>query len=613
MKVFDPETKNYRKTRRITDKLPVLMAAVYLYTNRRTTLLALDFDTSRGGQEQVDRDSRRAAAWLRSCGARIIADQSTHGGRHLLVPLAIGTSAGFDEIQALMRQLALRLPSLDPKPMQNAKEGCISVPGSPCAGGGHRRLEGTAAEALAALTERSDPTLLPALYALLGSVPAPSQPAAVTPPCVEGAAEDAHLAAHVCWTKPMPPDVLDFADRGDAALGPVQGRRHSRWQSPSEARMSLVLNAVLRGHSLAALRERMSPGGDWAGAGHSYTHKYGSHADAALARDVAKALTYTSTLAQETNPSAHRSRNSHRAVRSMDDPYTAWLAHAQAWADREFAGKPSRWTVRDVLQALANKAALIGDIRAGTPIVGVGGRGVSLSAGLLSATATFETLRQLRDMVGAPIVLVRRHVGRDADFYALTTHGPEPVTPVPAHRVRIEDVHPMWGVLGRHHRLIYELIIHTGLSVPADVYAAAHVSPRSGQLSVATLVTAGLITRVRGRLRPGPVTLDDLAASHRLADTQAERIARYRRERAVWHDWLALHERLITAGRPADPARVADLLAAEALHRDEYLASVLATGPPDESGAPDPTHQAAVELVRDLIGARIVATATTTR
>lgn len=37
MKVFDPETKAYLKTRRITDKLPTLMAAVYLYNKQRTT------------------------------------------------------------------------------------------------------------------------------------------------------------------------------------------------------------------------------------------------------------------------------------------------------------------------------------------------------------------------------------------------------------------------------------------------------------------------------------------------------------------------------------------------------------------------------------------------
>lgn len=100
MKVFDPETKAYLKTRRITDKLPTLMAAVYLYNKRRTALIALDFDSKTHGQDQVDADFERARGWLKSCGARTVGDRSTNGGRHILVPLAIGTTASFDEINA---------------------------------------------------------------------------------------------------------------------------------------------------------------------------------------------------------------------------------------------------------------------------------------------------------------------------------------------------------------------------------------------------------------------------------------------------------------------------------------------------------------------------------
>ena len=173
MKVFDPDTKAYLKTRRITDTLPTLMAAVHLYGQRRTTLLALDFDSKNHGREQVDADFDRARDWLLSCGARLISDRSTNGGRHILIPLAIGTTASFDELQPLMRQLQARLPSLDIKPMQNPNEGCISLPGTPCAGGGYRQLDGTLTDALNAVTERSSPTLLPELYALMGTLPDP--------------------------------------------------------------------------------------------------------------------------------------------------------------------------------------------------------------------------------------------------------------------------------------------------------------------------------------------------------------------------------------------------------------------------------------------------------
>ncbi len=599
VKVFDPETKEYCKTRRLSDKLPTLMAAVYLYTHRRTTLLALDFDSKPHGQAQVDADFARALGWLTSCGARVVTDRSNNGGRHILVPLAIGTTASFDEIQSLMRQLKARLPSFDPKPMQNANEGCISVPGTPCAGGGHRILDGALTDSVNALTERSAPTLLPELYALLGTLPAPPQQAAPLPSAATRthADPDERLAEHACWSKPLPADVAAFAAAGDTTLA----RAHSRWPSPSEARMSVVLNAVLRGHSLADIRAQAEPGRPWSGLGNSYRTKHGIRADAQLARDVRRALDYTATLAVKANPPAHRYKNSHGG-QGLKGPHARWLAHALAWADREFSGSPFRWTVRDVLQALALKAAVAGEIRSGIAIVGVGGRGLSLSAGLMPATTTFEVLRRIRDMVGAPILLVRPRVGRDADFYALTMETPDSITPIPLERVSVSDVHPAWSILGRHHRAVYELITQTGMTRPADVYAAARISARTGQLSIAALAAAGLITREGRTVMPGPTTLDDIAAAHRLDEVQADRIERYRRERAAWHAWLAHQDALkaITSAA-ADRVYASPHGRLVLVYEDDYLAHVMAHGPP-----PADDEYIAITLVAELMGARIV-------
>lgn len=601
MKVFDPDTKEYRKTRRLTDKLPPLMAAVYLYSHRRTTLLALDFDTKTHGRAQVDADFSRALGWLTTCGARVISDRSTNGGRHILVPLAIGTTAGFDEIQTLMRHLKVRLPSLDPTPMQNPREGCISVPGTPCAGG-HRALDGPLVDAVNTLTERSAPTLLPELYALMGTLPSPP-PAAHSPTPTEattGAGDNARLPEHARWSKPMPADVAEFARTGDAMLTTSP----TRWKSPSEARMSVVLNAVLRGHSLADLRAQSAPGRPWSGLYTSYHHKHGARADTQLARDVARAMTYATTLPAKANLPAHRTKYS-QSGQPAHGPHARWLAHALAWVDREFAGSPARWTVRDVFQALAVKAAMAGEIRSGTPIVGVGGRSLSLSAGLMAATTTFEVLRKTRDMVGAPILLARPRIGRDADFYALTMETVDTITPVPRERVIVADVHPAWSIIGRHHRLVYDLITHTGMTTPADIYAAARISARTGQVSIAALAGAGLITRTGHTVGPGPTTLDDIATAHHLDDVQAERIARYRRERAAWHTWLALHDQLrgITssaAGQHVHNPTAPNVVAAE---EDDYRAHVMAHGPP----ATDDEY-AAIELLADLMGARVLAT-----
>ena len=597
IKVFDPETKEYLKTRRITDKPPTLMAAVHLYTERRTTLLALDFDSKTHGRDQVDTDVERARGWLAACGARLISDRSTNGGRHILVPLAIGTTASFDEVQPLLRQLQTRLPSLDIKPMQNPNEGCISLPGTPCSGGGYRILDGTVPEAVNALTERSAPSLLPELYALMGTLPAPAakNTPGQAPVTTSGAGDDERLLSSACWTKPIPADVTDFAARGVMPPG--------RWRSPSEARMSVVTNAVLRGSSLAEIRDLSRPGQPWSGLGDSYRVKHGIRADDQLARDVRAALDYASDLVAETNLSAHRNNYSQSGA-AVEGPFGRWLAYAWSWADREFAGTPLRWTVRDVFQALAIKAAVAGEIKSGTPVVGVGGRSLSLSAGLMPATTVFDALRRTRDMVGSPIVLVRLRVGRDADFYALTTANPDNITPVPLERVSVTDVHPAWSILGRQHRIIYELIVECGLTRPADVYAAARVSARSGQLSITALITAGLVERTGRTLGPGRVTLGDIAAAHRLDETQAALIDRFRRERAAWHDWLALQEQLRdghvgpdegVAGLPPQPV-FAD--------HDEYLAAVLATGPPGGGGESD--ELAAIELLGDLLGARIL-------
>ncbi len=598
MKVFDPDTKEYRQTRRITDKLPVHMAAVYLYHQRRTTLLALDFDSKVHGPDQVDTDFARARGWLESCGARLVTDRSTNGGRHILVPLAIGTTASFDEIQPLLRQLKARLPSLDITPMQNASEGCISVPGTPCAGG-HRQLDGSLIDAVNALTERSAPSLLPEMYALLGTLPTrltATSEASVASQHTIGAGDDERLVEQARWVKPFPVEVANFAATGVMEPG--------RWPSPSEARMSVVVNAVLRGSSLAELRAKTRPGGIWSALGTSYVDKHGTRADDQLARDFRSALAFTAPLAEKANPPAHRNNYTQRGV-AVEGPFGRWLAYAWAWADHEFQGSPLRWTVRDVFQGLAIKAALAGTIRAGIPIVGVGGRSLSLSAGLLPPTTVFDVLRRTRTMVGSPILLVRPAVGREADFYALTATNPDNLTLIPQDRIEVRDVHPAWSILGRQHRLIYELISATGLTSPADVYAAARVSTRSGQLTLASLATAGLINRNGRTVAVGAVSLDDIAAAHHLHETFAERIDRFLRERAAWHAWLALQEELRGLAPPVEDGKEPVLAATPAFaDEQEYLSAVLAQGPPD-AGIQGEEH-AALELLGDLLGARIL-------
>lgn len=207
-------------------------------------------------------------------------------------------------------------------------------------------------------------------------------------------------------------------------------------------------------------------------------------------------------------------------------------------------------------------------------------------------------------MVGAPIVLVRTAIGRDADFYALTTATPVQIDPTPLDRVIVADVHPAWSVLGRQHRAVYELIAYTGLTRPADIYAAAKISPRTGQLSIAALAMAGLITRTGQGVTVGATTLDEIADAHRLDEVQANRIARYSRERAAWHDWLVMREELKGIALDAVAQALTDSQAGVVVLEREYLDAVMADGPP----ASDDEH-AAIELIAELMGgARILVT-----
>lgn len=218
MRVCSRDTGKFSETTKRTDRLPSRPAAVYLYSRRRTQILWLDFDAKRYGRAAVEADMAAATSWLTQCGGAIIADRSTSGGGHLLCPLAIGTSASLDEMVPLVRLLAARLPpTLDITPNTNAETGCMTPPpGSPCREGGYRQLVGSLDDAIATLTTRSQPDLLPPrLYMLLGALKSrgPSTPYAATPTAgsradyLHGEGETQTIAAAYVRSDPLPADV----------------------------------------------------------------------------------------------------------------------------------------------------------------------------------------------------------------------------------------------------------------------------------------------------------------------------------------------------------------------------------------------------------------------
>ena len=613
MRVCSRDTGKFSETTKRTDRLPSRPAAVYLYSHRRTQILWLDFDAKRYGRAAVEADMAAATSWLTQCGGAIIADRSTSGGGHLLCPLAIGPSAALDEMVPLVRLLAARLPTLDITPNTNAETGCMTPPGSPCREGGYRQLVGSLDDAITTLTTRSQPDLLPRLYMLLGALKSrgPSTPYAATPTAgsradyLHGEGETQTIAAAYVRSDPLPADVEAYAAR--AVVTPAR----PTWQSNHEARMAVVTQAIARGHSLATLRDMISTGGPWEhGLGSAY-RRYQHRAEDALARDIDKATSWLIDNVLKSSPPRHKKKYSpggHRGYRGPQ-PLRAWLANAMAWADGEFAGKRYRWTVHAVLQTVAFHALVAGEQRSGVWLVGVGGRTLSLGAGLLSEDTMWRVLADLRERPGSPLILVRKHIATEPDVYALTTQNKIQTMTGRAERVRIEPVHDAWVVLGHHLRRIYELVAYHGMTRRADLYAAAALPRATADTMITDLHVAGLIAVTgRGTVAAGTHSLDDIANRHHLHETRQERLAKHREERAAWRTWLLERARqrdLTQIGGTPPPSLDAGQEVADDAEHAAWLESVMATGPPHYDPGADDLD--AIELIAELLGGRIVA------
>jgi len=213
--------------------------------------------------------------------------------------------------------------------------------------------------------------------------------------------------------------------------------------------------------------------------------------------------------------------------------------------------------------------------------VAVGGRSLSIAAGLLSESTVWAVLRLLRETPGSPLLLIRKGSGLVADSYALTQ--PSILDPAPAAsgRPMVRDVHPAWAVIGYQHGRVFEVIAETGVTVVHAICEAARMSTSAAYESVAELARHGLIVRTHGSLKIGPTTLDDIATRYRLDEERAQRISQHRTDRQAWQQWLSSRRDAPPTGPiPSPPANpVVHFLSAD----DEliYRQSVMATGPPE--------------------------------
>ncbi|WP_141216130.1 hypothetical protein [Rhodococcus sp. 06-156-3C] len=583
MRVYDPVARSFDQTRPLTSKRPGQPAAVPLFYRGRARVIALDFDPKHLDAAAVDQDVCRVLEWLSECGGRAVVDRSTRGGRHVLVPLAPGVTVSVEEIRPLLDQLAARLPTLDIVPMCNAASGCITVPGSLCRDGGYRRLEGELDVAIDALVVGSDSAAVPRLLALLGGSSrvanrpkrtvqalADNMQAATYAERIVGGGTDAHLHPRFCKTSTPTEAVQAFAARG------VLDK--TRWKSRSEARQSVVTQFVMAGATVADVIARAQTPA-WSGLRAAYDHYRDPRL--ALQRDAANALKWAaSTLPEPVRDTGHKFKYTGGAG---DPLFMRWQQQALSWVTSEYQGRRDRWTTLAVVQALAWSASVAGEIVEGVPVVAVGGRSLSIAAGMLPESTVWSVLERLREAQGSPLLLIERGVGQLADRYALVTAGAESVQDrkggSPGELAEVESVHPAWSVLGYRQKALYEAVQRRSGASIDSVLAEVRIGRSSGYEALMDLRVAGLVETNRyHEVSLGRVGLDELAQRHGLKSAVRERVVRHRAERIVWKQWLVGREE---AHLPAPPPAFEEGLFENALcpPAAEYLEQVVASGP----------------------------------
>lgn len=606
MRIWRGTHLRYDKGRRLaTANLPSQPAALPLYSRvQRTTILGLDFDAGTVGERQVRDDVADAVALISRAGGRVIVDRSPSGGMHVWVPLWAQADLRAEMLRPILDAMRRRWRTLDITPMTNPRTGCLTGPGSPCIGGGHRTLLIPLHEAVAAATERSPAGTVARIATALR---APHAPALAAPMPESGAGQQR-----------QPPStqssIASFDERprqhGTELTSPharefvLSGRipAHRPEWTRSEARMSALSCAARTGWSLDEVRQRMRSG-LWHGMVDAYA-KYGTGADRHLCREWQRALAWTTALPRKVQIPPHQQQHTGGGV-------ARWLAQAHSWvAHTPLLHGQIRTTALAVVDALASAAR-----RTRSLTVAVGGRWLSIGAGLLDEQTVWAALRHLRESEGSPIRWVTAHVGHHADVYELVPPQldghPIPVTDHEVAAASTTGVSPVWKVIGHRARSTFELIDHLsqartdGRVQVRELLQQAPTSRTAVYAAIALLQRWQLVTRGRGWVARTEVTLAEIADAHDVPAMVAERVQRHRAERRAWRALLALWDAdTASVCPPSEQPPPPDPMPAHEC--EQWLAIVMATGPPDDSDRSSPADTArhnVMDLLVDVLGA----------
>lgn len=618
VKVCGPRGKYSRWAERRPSKLPTKPTAALLFdTAGRAHWLGLDLDPGAAGPGATRHAADAVAALLRASGFHPFLDRSPRGGVHIWARLP--SPEPVDLLNPLLRALKSWVEhrhsgvKFDLAPMTNVREGCLSLPGSPCKGGGHRELITPLREALVAVEARPRPSALQALAEALGAVLGDlrAENTAFAKSCV-----DMEMATVIPGgARQLRQPALDYLTAG--VVGDYPGR--------SEARRAALLHVVWRGWSFSELRAH-TESGKFPGlrddinrpgkGGIRYLRQEWDRAFSAVEKALAERPEIDAAL--RFRASAHTHDFYTGGVQGGEGQHWThrWLAAAESWAITRYSG-PRLLTVLAILSGSAWLALLqdqpgsAEDKRvAELPV-----RGLHLVTGLIGIETVAEVLRELNETIGAPLLRVSSGAGtlRGSRYFL---HQVDLETVSTATLPRCAAVEPVWTSLGlaawRVHTILArverataaELVELTGLGKTA-VYDAIR------RLRGHDIVDVG----AGGVVSLGAVDLHVLADELGANDRYAAALERVRAERAEWKELLASWNAPAAAGRSPEPVQptpiddepdaevVVDQAVVEKLLGpvpwDELLAEEPASDPFDRTGFEDQV----MDLLADMLGA----------
>ncbi len=504
--------------RPLADKPPSGPAAVMLWdTTRRLPVLALDFDAKNGhGPLAAARDATDAWRLLTDAGLHPIADRGPTGGWHLYARLPEPAAAW--EVRQAATALARRWETLDPSPLLNIDHGCIRPPGAPHKTGGHQRLVGPLNAAVTALNTPPDRQAWTTLRNRIG-------------------------AAHTV-IEPSVPEQLGQAPTGVARrsistaadqLATTGEHPHRGFDSPSEARYSVICSAVAAGWTLADVEIALRNRWPWLRA------SYGTKHHTALVRDWRKARNQrTQTFGIRTVRIPYTSQHLHRGaapsrptLAGVDDIHLALRRFTTHSRDHARANHHS-----PVLRAVMSSVIWAAHVQ-GRALINIGVRSLAEQAAVSHVTAA-ESLHALAE--AGLIQRVSTGRGRDADVWRLNL---ELATHAKPARGRQHGMRHVFRVLGRHLASeTYEL-----LSAATDPLSAREIALTLGydrqRVHEALALLAGhqLATNTpHTGWTLGPANPDTLARHLGGWTDWHNQHRRHQQQRTAWHTWLDRHQ-----------------------------------------------------------------------